>query len=77
MPGIVILLIIGVVLYLLLRSGGTYADDSDPEQKLLRLCLGNVDQAERLMELERRNSPKISRSEAARRASHSIRRDLK
>ena len=78
---IIFLLIVGVALYLLLRQPlrrrDTNADASDPEDELVRLCFGNQKQAERLIELERKNAPNISRSDAAKRASRSIRRDLK
>ena len=68
-------------MYLLLRQPlrrrDASADASDSEDELVRLCFGNQKQAERLIELERKNAPNISRSEAAKRASRSIRRDLK
>lgn len=76
---VVTLLILGAALFLLLRlllgSSGAQAQTSDAEQELLRMCLGNADQAKHFMEIERRNSPKISGAEAASRAMDSIRRD--
>ena len=78
---IIFLAIVGVALYLLLRQPlrrrDTSAEASDSEDELIHLCFGNEKQAERLIELERKNAPNISRSEAAKRASRSIRRDLK
>lgn len=81
MHPIIFLPVVGVVLYLLLRlllrGGDKNAETSDSEDELIRLCFGNEKRAERLIELERKNAPKISRSEAAKRACRSIRRDLK
>jgi hypothetical protein len=80
MHPIIFLPVVGVLVYLLLRlllSGrNTTPEASDSEDELVRLCFGNKKQAERLIELERKNAPKISRPEAAKRASRSIRRDL-
>lgn len=49
----------------------------EAEGKLLRLCLGDRKQAERLLALEMKKSPSINRSEAVRRAVRSLRRDVK
>jgi hypothetical protein len=81
MHPIIFLPVLGVALYLLLRllfrGGDKNAEAFDSEDELIRLCFGNKQQAERLIELERKSAPEISRSEAAKRASRSIRRDLK
>ena len=47
----------------------------DPETELLTLCLGDRSQMERLIALETKKSPGISRSVAMARAAYSIRRD--
>jgi hypothetical protein len=44
------------------------------EDELLQLCLGDKSQAERLIALEGKTAPGISRSEAIARAVYSIRR---
>jgi hypothetical protein len=45
------------------------------ETQLRRICMGNVRQAERLIEWEMTRTPGLSRAEAARRAVERYRRD--
>lgn len=49
---------------------------ADAEAELLHLCLGNAEQAERLIALEMKKRPGLERREAARRAVHGLRRDV-
>ncbi|HKE95994.1 MAG TPA: hypothetical protein VKB34_16925 [Povalibacter sp.] len=78
MPAALVLLAIGVLLYLALRGKAVpVPDDTAAEEELLRLCLGDREQVERLMALESRDAPQMPRSEAARRALTALRRDLK
>jgi hypothetical protein len=51
------------------------SDAADPETELLSLCLGDRSQMERLIALETKKSPGITRSVAMARAAYSIRRD--
>lgn len=66
--------IIVAIVFLLRRSADKTAATS-PEEDLLLLCHGDTAQMERLIELERKSAPDISRSTAAARAAYSLRRD--
>ena len=78
MPVVIGVIVVVVVLYYLASRGrGEQQDVEDVEAELLHLCLGNRQQAERLLELEIKKTPNIDRVEAARRAIRSFKRDLK
>jgi hypothetical protein len=83
MDPIAFLPVVGVALYLLLRllfgrrGKKAKAEVFGSEDELIRLCHGDEDKADRLIALERTRAPNLSRSEAARRACDSIRRDMK
>lgn len=82
MHPIAFLPVVGVALYLLLRlllrrrGKKAKAEIFGHEDELIRLCHGDKEKADRLIGLERKRAPSISRAEAARRASDSIRRDM-
>jgi hypothetical protein len=65
--------VVAIVLYL--RSGNANIRGDDPESELRHLCRGDTAQVERLIDLEARKSPGISRGAAVSRAIHAIRRD--
>lgn len=83
MHPIAFLPVVGIVLYLLLRlllrrrGKKAKVEVFGAEDELIRLCHGDQAKVDRLIGLERKRSPNISRSEAARRAAQSIRRDMK
>lgn len=83
MHPIAFLPVVGIALYLLLRlllrrrGKKAKVEVFGAEDELIRLCHGHQGKADRLIGLERKRSPNISRSEAARRACDSIRRDMK
>lgn len=83
MHPIAFLPVVGVALYLLLRlllrrrGKKAKVEVFSDEDELIRLCHGDQEKADRLIGLERKRSPNISRSDAARRAAQSIRRDMK
>jgi hypothetical protein len=62
--------VIGVLLWM--RGSGASAR---PEARLLRICRGNQEQAERLIQGELDRSPGIARAEAAARAIERYKRD--
>ena len=73
-----ILAIVGVVLYFMFCGDARGRADPDAlEEELIQLCLGDRKQAERLIALEMKKAPGVARSEAARRALQSLRRDLR
>ena len=74
MIAIGILVLIAVVLLLLIRLADKPEGVAGSEDELLQLCLGDKAQAERLIALESKAAPGISRSKAIARAVHSIRR---
>jgi hypothetical protein len=74
MPAVILVIVACVLLFVLLR-GARSTSAADSEDELMRLCLGNREQAERLMALEARNAPGVARAEAARRAVRAFRRD--
>lgn len=82
MHSIAFLPVVGVALYLLLRlllnwrAKKVSMEVFGSEYELIRLCHGNKEKADRLIGLERERQPSISRAEAERRASDSIRRDM-
>jgi len=57
------------------ESASRSAEPLSAESDLLRLCHGNKSQMERLIELEHKKAPDISRSVAIARAAHILRRD--
>lgn len=78
MPELAILVIVGLVLYFAFRSDvWRRRETSGTEDELLQLCLGDRQQAERLIALEAAKGKDISRAEAVRRAVRSLRRDKK
>ncbi|MFZ5637066.1 MAG: hypothetical protein ACOY82_10850 [Pseudomonadota bacterium] len=81
MHAIAFLPVLGIALYLLLRwlfrDKGAKANVSDAMDELVRLCYGDENRARRLLEMECRSEPGISRAEAARRAVDSILHDRK
>ena len=72
-----ILLIVLLLYYFASGGDGEQQDPVEAERELLRLCLGNQEQAERLVRLETDKAPGIKRSEAVRRAIWSLRRDAR
>jgi len=68
---ILIAAVVGAIWFWRERRGRRHA----AEQELRRICLGNEQQAERLIEGEMTRAPGISRAEAARRAVGRYRRD--
>jgi hypothetical protein len=64
-----------VVIVLLLRRAAGPSESAFVEDDLLQLCSGDKSQMERLIALERKNAPGISRSVAITRAAYSLRRD--
>jgi len=69
--GIAIFLLIVFALWFWLRRGAT----RQPERQLRRICFGDNDQVERLINLEMTRAPGISRTEAASRAVDRYQRD--
>jgi hypothetical protein len=69
-----IVVIVAVVL-LLRRAADRPADAVAAEADLLQLCHGDRPQMERLIALECKNAPNVSRSVAITRAAYSLRRD--
>ena len=70
---LVVLGLIAIAVWLWLRRGG--GTSGQAEAQLRRICLGNADQVERLINLEVTRSPGISRAEAAGRAVERYQRD--
>jgi hypothetical protein len=64
-------LLAGVWIWYRTRGGGSRG----AEAQLRSICLGNAQQAERLIDGEMKRAPGISRTEAARRAIERYRRD--
>lgn len=64
-----------VAIVFLLRRSADRADTASSEEDLLLLCHGDPVQMERLIALESKNAPGISRSTAVARAAYSLRRD--
>lgn len=64
-----------VVIVFLLRRAADAPKPVSSERELLHLCGGDRSQMERLIALENRSAPGISRSVAVARAAYSIRRD--
>ena len=71
--GIAILGVLVLGLWLWLRQGSDATRQA--ERQLRRICFGNHDQVERLINFEITRAPGISRAEAASRAVHRYRRD--
>ena len=69
--GIVIFVLIGLGLWLWLRRDPA----RDAETQLRRICFGDQDQMDRLIEAEMTRTPGISRAEAASRAVDRYKRD--
>ncbi len=78
MPLLVGVLVVALVIYYFASRGDVHGGDNtaDAEAELLHLCLGNAEQAERLIALEMKKRPGLQRREAARRAVHGLRRDV-
>ena len=57
-----------IIAAILLRGIGIGPGRASPETRLLRVCQGNRDQAERLILAELRRNESLSRQEAAHRA---------
>ena len=68
------LLIVAGIIFLIV-VGRIVALRATVDRRLLSVCLGNRDQAQRLIEFELRRNPKISRQRAAALALSRIRRD--
>ena len=68
---VVIVAVCGGAWFWLARGGRSQS----AERELRRICLGNEEQAERLIEFELTRAPGLSRSEAAHRAVDRYRRD--
>jgi hypothetical protein len=68
-------LVIVVIVLLLRRAADRPTDTVSAEADLLHLCHGDRSQMERLISLERKSAPDLSRSVAITRAAHSLRRD--
>lgn len=77
MPLVIALIVLVLIVVLIQRSNRRTVSGlaSSTELQLLRMCLGDREQVERLIAAELRQHPEISRSEAVRRAAHSLRRD--
>jgi hypothetical protein len=73
--GIVIGVAIIVVVVLWFRRAGDLPELDSSEGELLHLCGGDRSQMERLIALEHRNRPDTTRTVAAARAIHALRRD--
>jgi len=69
--GIAVLGVVVLGVWLWLRRGAT----RQPERQLRRICFGDNDQVERLINLEMTRAPGISRAEAASRAVDRYQRD--
>ena len=69
--GIAVLGVVVLGVWLWLRRGVT----RQPERQLRRICFGDNDQVERLINLEMTRAPGISRAEAASRAVDRYQRD--
>jgi hypothetical protein len=69
--GIAVLGIVVLVVWLWLRRGAK----GQPEKQLRRICFGDNDQVERLINHEMTRAPGISRAEAASRAVDRYQRD--
>jgi hypothetical protein len=77
MPLVIALIVLVVIIVLIQRGNRRTVSGlaSSTELQLLRMCLGDREQVERLIAAELREHPEISRSEAVRRAAYSVRRD--
>jgi hypothetical protein len=73
-----IIVVVLVLCYVASRGdAGVDQGSQDAEEELLHRCLGDREQAERLLALEISKAPTIKRSEAVRRAIRSLRRDVR
>ena len=75
---IAIAILVAAVLFLRRQADEPDVDfdgiaDATPEEQLLQLCLGDKAQAERLIELEIKRAPRLSRSQAVARAVRALR----
>ncbi|MDM8564414.1 hypothetical protein QUF74_02035 [Candidatus Halobeggiatoa sp. HSG11] len=70
---IIALIVIVVIFFLSRRSNKTII--SNQEKKLIQICFGDKEKAERLINYELKRHPKLSRKEAADDAVKSIGRD--
>lgn len=78
MPLVLGVLVAVLILYYFASRGDSGpGDTADAENELLHLCLGDRKQAERLLALEEKKSPGITRGEAVLRAIHYLRRDVR
>jgi hypothetical protein len=68
---LVVALLVVVIIVVWSRAAAAASDES----RLLRMCQGDNEQAERLLQAELRRSPHVSRSEAAGRAVQRLQRD--
>jgi hypothetical protein len=77
MPFAIGIIAIVLVLYYFASRGDSAIEEhaESGEEELLQLCLGNREQAARLVSLEEQRAPGIERREAVRRAVRSLRRD--
>jgi hypothetical protein len=72
---LVAIVLVTVVAVVLLRGVGFSIGGASAEARLLRVCQGNRDQAERLILAELRRNETLSRAEAADRALQRYQRD--
>ena len=63
-----------IAFFLLIRSSANTKVGNN-EQKLVKRCYGDTEQAERLINLEKRRNPRLSRDMAAKAAVESLLRD--
>ena len=79
MPIAIGIIVVVLVLYYFASRGDAGGEQGSvvAEEELLHRCLGDREQAERLLALEISKAPTIKRSEAVRRAIRSLRRDVK
>lgn len=77
MPIALGIIVVALVVYYFASRGDRRDGSMDEEEQLLQLCLGNREQAERLVALEMRKMPGIKRREAISRAIRSLRRDVR
>ena len=75
MTGALLAAAVVVVIAAILLRGIGWGIDVSAEARLLRICQGNRDQAERLIQAELKRNGTLSRNEAADRALQRYRRD--